>query len=112
VIVTGKPISRQQAASVIVFAESMSFQGWCSPEGTIGHLDGFLQNTTYYQLLAELQSLANMFPVLDMGVTVMSGPPGSHVFPVLSLRIQNQKVKITTDVHSGHPPPKRLNSKV
>lgn len=91
----------------------MSFSGWCSPEGAIGHLDGFLRKITYEQLLEELGTLANTFPFLDdMGVAVMSGPPGSPVLLVLSLRLQNRKVKRVPDAHFGHPPPKRLKPKV
>jgi hypothetical protein len=112
VIVTGKPLSPEQAASVASFADTMSFSGWCSPEGTIGHLDGFSRKSTYEQLLEELRVLANTFPFLDMGVTVMSGPPGSPVLPVLSLRLQNGRAKRVPDAHFGHPPPKRLKPKV
>jgi hypothetical protein len=112
VIVTGKPLSPEQAVSVVSFADTMSFNGWCSPEGTIGHLDGFLKKITYGQLLEELEALANAFPFLDMGVTVMSGPPGSPVLPVLSLKLQNRNVKRVSGAHFGHPPPKRLKPKV
>lgn len=112
IIVTGKPLTPSQATSVIFFANTMSFGSWCSPEGVIGHLDGLLREITYEQLLQELKMLATIFPFLDMGVTVMSGPPGNPVLPVLSLKVQNQEVKKVADAHFGHPPPKRLKLNV
>lgn len=111
VLITGKPITEEQAESVIAFSKSMGVQGWCSPDGTLGHLDSIEPGTTMERLMKDLKGLAKVFGFLDMGITIMNGPPGTRTFPMESYRLKNKELKSDPNPHIGHTPPMRLKPK-
>ena len=108
VIVTGTSLTHKQAEAIINFSKTISLSSWCSSDGLIGHIDSIKPNTTYEQLYADLMLLAQMFKFLELGISIMSGPPGSYTHPLVSFRIYQGKLKQSLNPHAGHPAPKRL----
>src|SRR5438270_4107646 len=77
VIITGKPLTPEQAQEVTSFTENLSVDGWCGSDGTIGHIDSVKPEISYEKLYGDLMELAQRFWFLELGVSVMSGPPGT-----------------------------------
>jgi hypothetical protein len=110
VIITGSPITSEQAKRVIQASNGMCFDSWCGDDGSIGYLDSIKLGTSYQQIWSHLCELSN-FTFLNLGVSVMNGPPKTPTYPVASFLVKDGIVKKTTDVHYGHPPPKRITKK-
>jgi hypothetical protein len=110
VIITGKPLTPEQACDVIEFSQGLSVTSWCGVDGSIGHIDSIRPNTTFEKLYGDLEELGRKFSFLELGVSVMSGPPGSFTIPVASFQIKQSLLKRKEDVHFGHPPPKRMKN--
>lgn len=108
VLITGKPLNPVQAQEVMAFTQDLSLNGWCASDGSIGHLDSIKPNTTYEKLWSDLQALSVKFPFLDMGISVMSGPPGSFNLPLVSFHLHKSKLRKDPMAHMTHPPPQRL----
>lgn len=108
VIITGKSLTPEQAQEVIQFSKGMSVDSWCGVDGSIGHIDSLKPNTTYDKLYSDLLELTNKFYFLDLGISVMSGPPGTFTMPVVSFQLKECSLKRNGTPHYGHPAPKRL----
>jgi hypothetical protein len=111
VIITGTKLASDQAQTVIKLSEALSLRNWCAEDGSIGHLDSIEPNTSFESFIGDLKTLAQV-PYLNMGVSVMNGPPGTFVTPIASFLIKNGEMTKTENVHVGHPPPRRLKKKV
>lgn len=109
-LITGKPILASQAVELISFSADLCFRNWCSADGAIGHIDSIMPRSSYSQLTGDLKKLAERFKFLDLGVSVMSGPPGTFTMPLVSFLLKNGEMMKTNDVHFGHPPPKRMKT--
>ena len=109
-LVTGSALTPDQAKRVIEATQSLCLQNWCSVDGAIGHIDAIQPNASYDKLYGDLLELSKFF-FLDMGISVMSGPPKTFTTPVVSFSIKDGVLKKGEFVHYGHPPPRRLHNK-
>lgn len=110
IIITGHPLTPEQAQEVMEFSKELSVSSWCAADGSIGHIDGVRPHTTFDKLYTDLLELSMRFSFLDMGVTVMSGPPGTFTQPVLGFSLKKSSLKRSELPHVGHPAPKRMKS--
>lgn len=110
VLITGASLTPDQAKRVIEASKNFCLQNWCGPDGAIGHIDAIQPNASYDKLYGDLLELSKFF-FLDLGVSVMSGPPKTFTTPVISFSIKDGTLKKGEYVHYGHPPPRRLYNK-
>jgi len=111
-IITGMPLTSAQVADVLIFSEQQrTFQGWCSVDGAIGHLDSMQPNATCDQIHQELEELSRKFNFLELAISIMSGPPGTFTSPLITFHVKKGVVRRDHAGHVGHPPPKRIMQK-
>lgn len=107
-IITGKSITFDQAHEVVLFCQNLSIKNWCSKNGTIGYIDSIQPNTTYKQFYEDLTLLSQNFVFLDLGITIMTGPPKTYTEPQFSFSIKNMVLKREFNPHMNHSAPKRI----
>lgn len=108
VIITGKPLSVDQVDSINkIVGSKFCVANWLGPDGTVGHIDAIRPGTTFEMFQADWLKLIDCL-FLDLGITVMNGPPGSPVIPVVSYALKHGTMSRQPDVHFSHPPPRRL----
>lgn len=77
--------------------------GWCDPDGTIFYTDNIGKWPTIDTVLKEWQTLAQEFPFLKIGVTLMNAEATEENTPVVSMLVENGKVELVdpgdVDVH-------------
>lgn len=109
-IITGKPVKSEQ---IDMLRECVGNQfcvtNWFSSDGTIGHIDSMQPQVEFEKFYWDFDRLTCL-PFLDIGITVMNGPPGVHVSPVASYALKNGTFSKRENVHFGHPPPRRLKT--
>jgi hypothetical protein len=110
VIITGKPLTPEQVAEVSqVIGDNFCVSNWIDSDGRIGHLDSLKPGTTIEQFKENWTKLTK-FDYLDLGITLMNGPPGTPVFPVASYCLKNGRLSKQMNVHYLHPPPRRFKN--
>lgn len=108
VIITGKPLSPEQVETVgSLMALGFCVKNWLGSDGTVGHIDSVLPGTNFDKFQQDWSKLMSC-QGLDLGITVMSGPPGSPVIPVASYSLKHGNLSRQENVHFSHPPPRRL----
>jgi len=88
--------------------------GWCHPDGTIGYVDNVGKWPSCTAIYEEWKQLAEAFPFLDIGVTLMSGEECEEERkPVISFVIHGGHVDVVDptvrDVHAQHAKLKERN---
>jgi hypothetical protein len=83
--------------------------GWCHPDGVIGFVDNVGKWPTVKDILEEWTLLAEAFPFLDVGVTLMDREHCEDGgVPLVSIRVLYGTCTLVdprhTDVHGSHPP--------
>ena len=111
VIITGKRVPLNVAPRLAMYTETMPVRGWCNPIGDIGFIDSVEPGTTYQSLCDSFHALCTEFMDLDLGITVMNGPPGHYNQPVASFSLKGTKFQVNKFPHIDHPPPRRLTRK-
>jgi len=92
--------------------------GWCHPDGSIGFIDNVGKWPSIQSVAIDWCMIAETFPFLDIGVTLMSGEDceveDGDCEPVISFKIEGDTVIAvdpkTVDVHGGHPGATRGNA--
>ena len=110
IIITGTPVPPDVAQRVRMWCTANLFfvdSTWLHPDGGIGYIDSVNRKQSHDQYLVQLKNLAVEFPIFDLGVSYMSGPPKSYNMPEVSWSVRDGKVKPDIAVHVGHPAPKR-----
>lgn len=83
--------------------------GWCHPDGQIGYLDNVGKWPSVEEVFNDWQVLAQAFPYLDVGVTLMSGEGcEDNIEPVVSMIVKGGEVTLVEPgdhVHEGHVQP-------
>lgn len=111
VIITGKPLQPEEVAKLNDFIkDSFCVKNWFNPEGSIGHLDSIEPGTTMEKFRNDWNYLRDCL-FLDLGITLMNGPPGSFVTPIVSYKLKHGVLQEGLDVHFLHPPPRRFKPK-
>ena len=82
--------------------------GWCHPDGAIGFVDNVGKWPTVKEIYDDWSLLAATFPMIDVGVTLMSEESGSDdsTWPIVRMRVKDGVVKLVEgsgDVHASHP---------
>lgn len=108
-IVTGRSISPDEAMNLRSFLTVGGFFAteFIHPNGEIGHFDSTVKEVTWQIVRQELTVLANTFKQLELGISLMTGPPGAYNRVLKSYLVKNGVVKEDTCPHIGHGPPKR-----
>lgn len=80
--------------------------GWCHPDGAIGYSDNVGKWPSVEEIYNEWVAVAEAFPFLELGVTLMSGEDcEENTFPIVSMKISNGTVQLVDpaqeDVHSS-----------
>lgn len=85
--------------------------GWCHPEGDIGFVDNVGKWPCVDDVFEDWKILAEAFPFMDVGVTLMDAEECDEGHPVVSMRILRGEVQLVDpakeDVHKDHPRPTR-----
>jgi len=113
ILVTGLPVSSEEAQKIREFCaiHGMFAIDWCHHDGTIGYIDASRKPLNTTVLKQDLTKIANAFPSLQIGVTLMSGSPGQYNTPRAQFSIMETKVtKELSTPHLGHPAPQRIKS--
>ena len=115
VIITGKRLSTEQVKLLInsngeeELLTSCLISSWFDArDGYIGHIDSVFPGVTYEELQEVLKDLAKKYSFLDLGISIMSGPPGTFTKPLISFSIFKNTLKQTYLPHINHFPPKRI----
>jgi hypothetical protein len=112
IIITGTKIDE---SNLPLFREALGtkfpIMNWVGADGSIGHIDSIQPGVSLEALQTELERIA-MLKFLDIGITVMSGPPGNLVSPVVSFLIKNGSCAAKPNVHMAHPPPRRIKTAI
>jgi hypothetical protein len=88
-------------------------RGWCHPDGTIGWIDPLSKHADAGEVHADWQRLAQAFPFLNLGVTLLREGvhEGEEDVPLVGLLVRDGVVQVVDpaglDVHAGHAPPTR-----
>ena len=82
--------------------------GWCHPDGRVGYVDNVGKHPAVAEMARDWVVLAQAFPWLDVGITLMSGEGcEAHAEPVVSFRVRGRDVRLVEpsqeDVHAQHP---------
>ncbi len=109
VIVSGQSVAPELAARVRHYCieNGLFAVDWCHPNGTIGYFDASNRVIESAELYSELTKLALEFPRLELGVSLMSGAPGTYTTPEVSWSVYDGKVMKHPFPHAGHKPPTR-----
>ena len=111
VIVTGISVSLDKANKIREFCavHGIFAVDWCHLDGTIGYIDASSKPLNTALLKQDLTKIAKEFPFLQLGVTLMSGPPGVYNAPRAQFSVVEARViKEPTTPHLGHPAPQRI----
>ena len=113
IIITGMDIVPTTVGAINNYLRTSLFPapGFCHDHGGIGYIDSGDRELTVKELSLELEELARRFPILELGVSLMSGAPGSYNLPVAGFLVKGGVVKRSQMPHLGHKPPQRNKSK-
>lgn len=80
--------------------------GWCHPDGTIGFTNNVGKWPSIEAVLRDWEVLAEAFPMLELGVTLMDNEESCGGSPVVSILVNAGKAELVdpekVDVHAGH----------
>lgn len=108
VIITGKPLLPAQIETVRkLTGPGFCVSNWFNNDGAIGHLDSVEPGTTLEKFKEDWSKLVDCL-FLDLGITLMNGPPGTPVIPLVSYSLRHGTLSRQADVHYSHPPPRRF----
>ncbi len=108
VIITGRLLKPEHVQTLKErVGSNFCVTNWFTNDGIVGHIDSIQPGVEFEKFYWDFERLASL-SFLDIGVTVMSGPPGVHVTPVASYMLKNGTFSKRENVHFGHPPPRRL----
>lgn len=109
IIVTGLNVTSNKASEIRAFCtlQNVFSVNWCHPDGVIGYIDSSEKPIDSVELKKDLESLVRQFPDLELGISLMSGPPKSYNFPICQFLVSGGKVKKQDFPHIGHKAPKR-----
>jgi len=109
IIVSGDSLGLEQATEVRAWCQRNEFfaTDWCHPDGTIGYIDIANREVDNKGMREQLQKIALEFVILELGVSVMSGPPGHYNVPLFGFKVSKGRVTNCVMPHSGHKAPRR-----
>lgn len=108
VIITGKTLLPEQVTAIKPLIDSgFCVANWLNDDGCVGHLGSIEPKTTLEKFNGDMEKLRE-YKFLDLGITLMSGPPGTFVMPVVSYSLKNGNLTQNPNAHFSHPPPRRF----
>lgn len=111
VIITGKTLLPDQVQTIrSLTVGDFCVANWLNDDGMVGHLDSVEPGTTFEKFKEDWSRLAEC-KFLDLGITLMNGPPGTPVVPVVSYSLKKGVLSRQEHVHYLHPAPRRAFKK-
>jgi hypothetical protein len=110
VIITGVSVDSETSNKINLYCSLYGFfcSNWCNVDGEIGHIDASIKPINKKIILSDLTKLLKEFPDLELGITILSGPPGTFTLPVMQFLVKNGSIENNSLPHLNHPAPKRF----